>query len=65
MSPKLHRINVAAGLLGVSRPTIYRLVRAGRLTLVKISRNASGITDVSLQEFLLQNTRHVDDRGAA
>ena len=35
-SVKLHRIKNAALLLGVSKPTIYRLVRAGELTLVKL-----------------------------
>ncbi|WP_310041701.1 helix-turn-helix transcriptional regulator [Paraburkholderia caribensis] len=54
-TPKLHRINVAARLLGVSRATIYRLVRAGHLTLVKIGLNASGITDESLRDFVEHN----------
>lgn len=50
--PKLHRINAAAQLLGVSKPTIYRLVRAGKLTLVKIGTRASAITDDSLCDFV-------------
>ncbi|HEX2655593.1 MAG TPA: helix-turn-helix domain-containing protein [Xanthobacteraceae bacterium] len=47
--PKLHRINDVAAALGVSRNTIYRMVRRGVLTLVKIGPNSSGITDASVQ----------------
>ncbi|HTI18994.1 MAG TPA: helix-turn-helix domain-containing protein [Trinickia sp.] len=47
--PKLHRINDVAAALGVSRQTIYRMVRRGVLTLVKIGPNSSGITDASVQ----------------
>jgi excisionase family DNA binding protein len=45
----LHRINDVAAALGVSRQTIYRMVRRGVLTLVKIGPNSSGITDASVQ----------------
>lgn len=51
-APKIYRINVAMAQLGVSRTTIYRLVKAGDLDLVKVSVRASGITAESL-------TRHV------
>lgn len=48
--PKLHRINDVAAALGVSRNTIYRMVRRGVLTLIKIGPNSSGITDASIQQ---------------
>lgn len=47
--PLVYRINVAMAKLGVSRTTIYRMVHAGDLKLVKISARASGITAASLQ----------------
>jgi excisionase family DNA binding protein len=50
--PKLHRISAAAAALGVSRSTIYRLVRKGKLTLVQIGENSVGITDESLRVLL-------------
>jgi excisionase family DNA binding protein len=57
-SVRLHRIKNAA-MLGVSKPTIYRLVRAGELTLVKLGRRASAITDDSLCEFIASHTQAV------
>ncbi|RZF25698.1 DNA-binding protein [Paraburkholderia sp. UYCP14C] len=60
-SVKLHRIKNAALLLGVSKPTIYRLVRAGELTLVKLGRRASAITDDSLCEFIASHTQIVGE----
>lgn len=51
--PKLHRINDAAAALGVSRNTIYRLVRAGKLVRIQIGENSSRITDDSIREFLV------------
>lgn len=56
-STKLHRVNAAAKMLDVSRPTIYRLVRAGELTLVKIGKRASAITEDSLREFIAAHSR--------
>lgn len=47
-----YRVNVAAAKLGVSRATIYRLVDGGELTLVKLSKRASGITASSLNAHL-------------
>lgn len=48
----VYRINEAARRLGVSRNTIYRLVNAGKLSLVKISVRASGITADSIENHL-------------
>lgn len=50
--PLIYRINVATEKLGVSRNTIYRLVKAHQLVLVKISARASGITADSINAFL-------------
>lgn len=54
--PKLHRINDVASVLGVSRNTIYRMVRRGVLTLVKIGPNSSGITDANIQKLTGNST---------
>lgn len=51
--PKLHRINDAAAALGVSRNTIYRLAREGKLVRVQIGENSSRITDDSIREFVV------------
>jgi predicted DNA-binding transcriptional regulator AlpA len=51
-APKIYRINVAMAQLGVSRTTIYRLVKAGDLDLVKVSVRASGITADSITRHL-------------
>src|SRR3546814_4877918 len=44
----LYRINVAEAKLGVSRSTIYRLVKEGKQDLVKIGKRSSGITASSI-----------------
>ena len=46
-----YRINPAAALLGLSRATIYRLIHAGELDLVKLSERASGIPRESLGRY--------------
>lgn len=51
--PKLHRINDAAEALGVSRGTIYRLAKEGKLVRLQIGENSSRITDESIREFLV------------
>lgn len=48
----VYRIAIAAEKLSVSRKTIYRLVKAGELELVKISARASGITAASITAHL-------------
>jgi excisionase family DNA binding protein len=49
---KIYRVPRAMEALGVSRSTIYRLVAAGSLTLVKIGRKASGITLESMEALI-------------
>lgn len=51
--PKLHRINDAAAALQVSRGTIYRLAKEGKLVRIQIGKNSSRITDESIREFLV------------
>ncbi len=51
----LYRINVAQAWLGVSRSTIYRLVKDGQLELVKIGKRSSGITAESLRAMIERN----------
>ncbi|WP_205999625.1 helix-turn-helix domain-containing protein [Paraburkholderia sp. Ac-20342] len=50
--PKLHRISAAAAALGVSRNTVYRFAKMGKLTRVQIGENSSGITDESLRALM-------------
>ncbi|SMF39937.1 transcriptional regulator, AlpA family [Pseudogulbenkiania subflava DSM 22618] len=50
-APLFHRINPTVKRLGVSRATLYRLVGAGELELVKVGPKASGITHQSLVKF--------------
>lgn len=53
MTPSLiYRINEVVRMLSVSRATVYRLVKAGQLKLVKIGTSASGITAESLEQHL-------------
>lgn len=54
-SALLYRINVAEAKLGVSRSTIYRLVKEGQLELVKIGKRSSGITSVSIHAMIERN----------
>lgn len=49
-----YRVNVAAAKLGLSRSTIYRMVKDGDLVLVKLRKRASGITADSLHKALEQ-----------
>lgn len=51
----LYRINVAEAKLGVSRSTIYRLVKDGELELVKIGKRSSGITADSIDAMIERN----------
>ncbi|HFT8007802.1 TPA: helix-turn-helix transcriptional regulator [Burkholderia cenocepacia] len=44
----LYRVAVVMQRLGVSRPTVYNLVRNGKLELVKIGARSSGVTGKSL-----------------
>ncbi len=45
-------IRQAAAFLQVSKPTLYRLVRDGKLTITKASRRASRIPAESVRAFL-------------
>ncbi|MBC8642096.1 helix-turn-helix domain-containing protein [Caballeronia sp. EK] len=50
--PKLYRISAVMAQLGVSRATIYRMVAAGKLRLVKIGERSSGITAESIDQLI-------------
>lgn len=54
--PLVYRINVAEAKLGVSRSTIYRLVHAGHLKLVKMGARASGVTAASVHAMIEGNS---------
>lgn len=53
----LYRINVTEAKLGVSRSTIYRLVKDGQLELVKIGKRSSGITADSITAMIERNRK--------
>lgn len=57
MLPKLHRINAAAAALGVTRATIYRFVKQGKLTMVHLGKNSSAITEDSLRALMGENSQ--------
>ena len=49
---RIYRINKAAEMLGISRSTTYRLIKVGKLVMVKISERASGVTAESLEKHM-------------
>lgn len=52
MTPRLLTLDDAANLLGVSRSTVERLIRAGRLPVVRIGRLVR-IDEADLRPFVL------------
>lgn len=56
--PLIYRINAAVQQMGISRATLYRMVKAGDLELVKISIRASGITRESINRHLKTGTHN-------
>jgi excisionase family DNA binding protein len=44
-----YRVDEVAALLGVSKWTVYRLVNAGHLKLIKLGKRASGVPADSLR----------------
>ena len=48
----VYRVGNVVRMLDVSRATVYRLAKDGRLKLVKIGTSASGITAQSLGEYM-------------
>ncbi|MBJ9693662.1 helix-turn-helix domain-containing protein [Burkholderia cenocepacia] len=52
---RLYRIAEASKTLGVSRSTVYRLMRDSKLELVKIGARSSGVTGKSLIALIEQN----------
>lgn len=49
--PPVRRPNDTAYLLGISRSTLYRLVKQGELQLVKLGERSSAITRESILSF--------------
>lgn len=49
--PLVHRVDRLATMLSISRVSVYRLVEAGELELVKTGIKSSGITHASLQKY--------------
>jgi excisionase family DNA binding protein len=50
--PAVYRPARAAAKLGISRGTVYRFVKQGRLELIKLGERSSGITAESLNALL-------------
>lgn len=53
--PKLYRVADVTKRLSVSRATVYRLITAEKLKLVKIGTRSSGITAASIEALLAGN----------
>ena len=53
--PSAHKISTACEKLAVSRTTIYRMAKAGKLQLIKLSGGATRVTDASLRRVLQGN----------
>ncbi|MGO4326689.1 helix-turn-helix transcriptional regulator [Cupriavidus sp. 2TAF22] len=53
---RLYRVREVMGQLSISKATVYRMVAAGTLRLVKIGPRSSGITAESI-EALLQGSK--------
>lgn len=51
---KLYKVHEVMRLLSISRSTVYRLVRAGKLRLVKIGVRSSFITAESIDALLAE-----------
>ncbi|MDN7602236.1 helix-turn-helix transcriptional regulator [Burkholderia gladioli] len=61
--PKLYRISDVMVQLSVSRATIYRLVGAGKLKLVKVGTQGSRITAESVAAVVAgESSETTDDR---
>ncbi|QKM47759.1 hypothetical protein B7760_01783 [Burkholderia glumae] len=56
-TPRLYKVRDVMVQLQVSKGTVYRLVRAGKLRLVKIGAKSSGITAESIDALLASNTK--------
>ena len=53
MSVKVaYTLNETAALLGVSRPTVNRLIRARRLRVARIGHRTVRVTDEAIRDFL-------------
>ncbi|CAJ3516356.1 transcriptional regulator [Burkholderia pseudomallei] len=63
--PKLYRISDVMVQLSVSRATIYRMVAAGKLRLVKIGTQGSRITAESVEAVLAGTTPEATGDGSA
>lgn len=50
--PQLIRPKQACVLLSISKPTLYRLINADKLQLVKIGERASAIPSESIENYL-------------
>ncbi|USS45113.1 helix-turn-helix transcriptional regulator [Burkholderia glumae] len=56
-TPRIYKVRDVMVQLQVSKGTVYRLVRAGKLRLVKIGAKSSGITAESIDALLASNTK--------
>lgn len=53
MTPRIYTINEAAAALGVSRPTVYRLIADGELVARRYPRvRGRRIADTDLREYI-------------
>ena len=51
MSEKAHTVREACRLLGVSKPTFYRIVKRGELSTINVSIRATRVLDSEITRF--------------
>jgi excisionase family DNA binding protein len=59
--PTVYRPARAASELGISKGTLYRFVKEGRLDLVKLGERSSGITVASINALLERGRTKKDE----
>lgn len=52
MIQRHYRVDEVAALLGVSKWTVYRLVKAGRLKMIEVGKRAKGVPAESLRDLM-------------
>lgn len=52
MIQRHYRVDEVAALLGVSKWTVYRLVKAGRLKMIEVGKRAKGVPADSLRDLM-------------
>ncbi len=54
---KVLRIPAAAGAIGASKSTVWRFLREGRLTRIKISERITGVLESEIQALIANGAK--------